>query len=254
MTQSVWAEHPLPAFPPLEGDLKTDVLVIGGGLAGVLCAWKLTQAGVDCALIEADRICHGVTRNTTAKLTSQHGLIYDRLIRSFDVDTARLYWQANERALEEYRLLARSIDCDLETKDHYVYTLNAPQKLERELAALERMGVPAEFRADLPLPFGTAGAVRFPEQAQFHPLKLVSGLAGGLKIFEGTAAREFVGKTVTTDRGRITADKVIVATHFPINNKHGGYFLKMYQQRSYVLALENGPDVDGITPSISNFN
>lgn len=247
MTNSVWATMSLlPEFPTLKDDLKTDVLIIGGGLAGILCAYKLSQDGVDCTLIEADRICHGVTRNTTAKITSQHGLIYDKLIREFGVEAARFYWEANENALEAYRSLAESIDCGFETADNFIYTVQSKEKLEKEQYALDRLGIPAEFVDKLSLPFPVAGAIRFAKQAQFHPLKFVSAIAGGLKIYERTAARAFEGNVVLTNHGKISAGKTIVATHFPILNKHGSYFLKMYQQRSYVLALENARKINGM--------
>lgn len=80
MTDSIWATVSLPSFPRLEGDIKKDVLIIGGGLAGILCAYHLAQVGVDYALIEADRICHGVTRNTTAKISSQHALMTSSMV------------------------------------------------------------------------------------------------------------------------------------------------------------------------------
>ena len=247
MLNAVWADHSrLPDFESLDHDIRTDVLIIGGGLAGILCARGLAEDGVDYTLIEADRICHGVSRNTTAKITSQHGLIYDKLIGEFGVDTARRYYDANEAALGEYRRLAQSIPCDFETKDNYIYSRGSAEKLEKELAALERMDVRAEFAEKLPLPFPVAGAVRFRNQAQFHPLKFAAGIAKGLNIYEHTAARAFEGNRVVTDRGTIRAEKIIVTTHFPILNKHGSYFLKMYQDRSYVLALEKGPQIDGM--------
>lgn len=247
MQNSVWANNSaLPEFPSLTQDLKTDVLIVGGGMAGILCAYMLERDGVDYALIEADRICCGVTRNTTAKITSQHGLIYGRLSREFGANTARAYWDAQEAALREYRHLAQLYPCDLETKDNYIYTLDSPRVLERELRALESAGIPGEFADSLPLPFQTAGAVRFRNQAQFNPLKLVSQLAKMLRIYEHTPAREFVGNVVQTDHGRITAGKIIIATHFPLINKHGSYFLKLYQHRSYVLALENAAQLDGM--------
>ncbi len=236
----------MPEFPRLEQDLKTDVLVIGGGLAGILCAHRLAQDGVDYALIEADRIMGGISRNTTAKITSQHGLIYGKLIREFGTDTARLYWEANEAALGQYQKLAQSMDCDFETKDSYVYSLNSLNALEAELSALEQIRIPASFTEAPHLPFHTAGAIRFSNQAQFHPLKFASRIAKGMNIYENTTTREFVGNTVLTDGGKITADKIIVATHFPLLNKHGNYFLKLYQERSYVLALENAADVNGM--------
>ena len=236
----------MPVFPRLDHDLHTDVLIIGGGLAGVLCANRLARDGVDYVLIEADRICHGVTRNTTAKITSQHGLIYGRMSRMYGDGPARRYWEANEAALESFRELAREIECDFERKDNGMFATDSAKQLEKELEVLKRLRIPAQFTNDLPLPFPVAGAIRFPNQAQFNPLKFVSVLAGKLNIYEHTAAREFMGNTVLTERGKITASKIIVATHFPILNKHGGYFLKMYQQRSYVLALENAVQVDGM--------
>ena len=102
----------MPQFPALRGDRKTDVLIIGGGMAGILCAWKLREAGVDCLLLEADRICGGVTAGTTAKITFQHGLCYDKLIREFGAEKARMYLDANRAALEKYRALAARISCD----------------------------------------------------------------------------------------------------------------------------------------------
>ena len=247
MQNSVWASNTkLPSFPELPGDLQVDVLVIGGGLAGLLCAHRLAKAGVNYALIEADTICHGVTRNTTAKITSQHGLIYSKLLREFGAETARGYWDANQAALREYRILAGSVDCGFEQKDNYIYSLDGAQKLEKERTALNQLGIPSEFVDTLPLPFPITGAIRFRDQAQFDPLKFVSGIVGGLNIFEHTTAREFIGNTVVTEHGRIRAAKIIIATHFPLLNKHGGYFLKLYQQRSYVLALENAGEVDGM--------
>jgi len=247
MLNSVWADTvQMPAFDPLEGDTKTDVLIIGGGMAGLLCAWELSRAGADCLLMEEDRICGGVTRNTTAKITSQHGLVYHKLLRRFGEETARLYWQANEAALARYRELAKEIPCDFELRDSYVYSIDRPDKLEQELEALNRLNVPAGYRRELPLPIPTVGAVRFRRQAQFHPLKFAAGIARGLNIREGARAQAFEGKSVLTNQGKIRADQIIVATHFPILNKHGAYFLKLYQHRSYLLALENGPDVGGM--------
>ncbi len=244
---SIWTKTAqLPQFEPLRSDLNTDVLIIGGGLAGVLCAYKLARAGVDYALVEADRICGGITKNTTAKITSQHGLIYDKLIREFGAEQARLYLEANQGALEEYRALCKNIDCDFEEQDAFVYSIDKRWKLERELKALHRLGFRAEFVEQIPIPFPTAGAVQFPRQAQFHPLKFVAAIARGLRIFEHTKVLELGPGRAVTDRGTVSADRIIVATHFPLLNKHGGYFLKLYQHRSYVLALENAPDVHGM--------
>ena len=247
MINSLWADTAkLPSFPRLKQDLKTDILIIGGGMAGLLCACALNRACADYALIEADSICSGVTRNTTAKITSQHGLIYDKLIREYDEETARLYYEANQAAISHFRKLAADYPCRMETKSAFVYTTGDSEKLEKELRALERIGAKARYWDSLPLPFDVTGAIEFEDQAQFHPLLLAAGIAPGLKIYEHTPARGFEGNTVYTDKVRIEAKKILIATHFPIINKHGGYFLKMFQDRSYVLALENAPDPAGM--------
>ena len=244
---SIWKQTAeLPRFAPLEGDLKTDVLVIGGGMAGLLCAYWLDRAGVDYALVEARRLCGGVTGNTTAKLTFQHGLIYARLLREFGLGRARLYLEANRAALGQYRELCREAGCDFQERDAYVYALTDRRKLDRELEALERLGFPAEFSRTPALPMPTAGAVKFTKQAPFHPLKFAAAIAKGLRIFEGTKVLELAPGRAVTNRGTVTAENIVAATHFPLLNKHGAYFLKLYQARSYVLALENVPEVGGM--------
>lgn len=246
--ESIWLNTAsLPAFEPLKNNIKTDVLIIGGGMAGLLCGYYLHSAGVDYRLIEAEKICGGVTGCTTAKITSQHGLIYDKLLRRFGTEKARMYYVANEEALGRYRSLCNDIDCDFVEKDSYVYARDDFRKLDRELAALERIGAAAEFTEKIPLPLSTVGAIRFSQQAQFHPLKFAAMIAKHQKIYEDTRAIGYEGNgVVLTNHGKIHANKIIVTTHFPLFNKHGLYFIKLYQHRSYVLGLENGPDVGGI--------
>ena len=245
--ESLWEQTwEKPTFPALDKDRDTEVLIIGGGMAGILCAYFLHRAGVPYLLVEAETLCGGITKNTTAKITSQHGLLYHKLISRFGMEGAKQYLNANEAALQKYRELCRTVDCGFEEKAAFTYSLDDRGKIRRELGALETLGFPAEFADNLPLPFPVAGAVRFPRQAQFHPLQFVSHIARNLHICEHTRVRELTGNTAVTDHGRIRAGKIIVATHFPFINKHGGYFLKLYQQRSYVIALKNAQDVDGM--------
>lgn len=243
---SIWHDFELPHFPALEGDQRTDVLVIGGGMAGLLCAHCLQQAGVSCIVAEADTIAGGITRNTTAKITSQPGLIYHQLASRFGLETAGLYLEANEKALSRFRQLCREMDCDFSEQDNHIYAVSDRTVLEVELDTLRALGYPAAFTVDLPLPFPTVGAVTFPRQAQFHPLKFLAAIAPTLEIYEHTRVREVKKATAVTNHGRIHAEKIIVATHFPFLNLHGSYFLKLYQQRSYVLALENAPVMEGM--------
>ena len=261
-------------FEQLDGDINTDVLIIGGGIAGVLCAHALKEAGVDCTLVEAKSIGSGITKNTTAKITLGHGLIYDKLISKYGEEKARMYLEAQLHALDQYEQLCMQphdnsndegsadsyIDCDYEKKDNYVYSLDDPEKIRREVAALRRLGVDAEFCGTTELPFTVAGAVRVKDQAQFHPLKFLYGIAKDLPIYENTKVLDLKPEKTdkrraiivenrvssmsdkwqaVTNRGTITCKKIIIATHFPILNKHGLYPLKMYQHRSYVIALKN---------------
>lgn len=245
--ESIWQKNiQMPAFPQLQGDVKTDVLIIGGGITGILTAHNLKENGVDCILVEKRKICSGTTGHTTAKLTCQHGLLYHKLLRSRGAETAQRYLKANQLALEKYDVLCRNIACDFERKNNYVYSIGNRSVLEQELFALEKIGCQAHLREKLPLPIPTAGAVMTENQAQFHPLKFLSALARELQVFEDTFVKEIRGRTVATEQGSITADHVIVTTHFPFINWHGGYFLKLYQHRSYVLALEHAGNLDGM--------
>lgn len=244
--ESVWqANTKLPKFTKLERDEKTDVLIIGGGIAGILTAYFLHQNGVKYILVEKDRICSGTTCNTTAKITFQHGLIYQKILRN-STEIAHKYLNANKVAFDKYAEMCRNIKCNYEIKDNYVYSVSNRKNLESEMNALHKIGYKSEFYENLPIPVKIAGAVKFPKQAQFNPLKFVSAIAVELNIYENTFVREMIGTTVITDKCKIKADKVIVATHFPFINKHGSYFLKLYQHRSYVVALENAPSVKGM--------
>lgn len=246
MSSIWWNNAERREFRALPGDISTDVLVVGGGMTGILCAYMLHRAGVDYALVEADRICSGITKNTTAKITYQHGLIYDKMIRQFDAETARLYLEANKQAMREYGRICKGVDCDYETRPSFVYSLDDRKSLEREVAALRRIGEYACLASDLTLPVSAVGAVRVDDQAQFNPLKFAFAITEGLRIYENTKVLELGPRGAVTDKGKISAKKIIVATHFPYLNKHGGYFIKMYQHRSYVIALKNAADVGGI--------
>lgn len=245
--ESIWERTAqLPEFQPLRRDIRTEVLVIGGGLAGLLCAHELTRAGLNCILTEAGRLCGGVTKNTTAKLTIQHGLVYHKLLKEFGLARTRAYLDANQAALERLRKICLDIPCDFEEKPSYVYALDSRKELDKEMAALDRLDCPAALVSETALPFPVAGAVRIDRQAQFHPLKFAAGIVGGLRIYEHTRVLEVKTGEAVTEAGTVKADHIVVATHFPFLNKFGCYWLKMYQSRSYVLALEDGPDVNGM--------
>ncbi len=245
--ESIWQKELIkPDFDTPDGNIKTDVLIIGGGIAGILCAHMLKEAGVDCVIAEAKSICDGVTKNTTAKVTLHHGAIFDKMIRRYGVEAAALYVEANNKALQKYRELAQSIDCDFKDEVSYVYSRTDRDKIKKEVLALKRLGCDVSFAKESELPFEIAGAAVMKGQAQFHPLKFAYSLAKNLNIYENTEVLKLLPDSALTKHGEIKAKKIIVATHFPLLNKYGLYFLKMYQHRSYVLALKNAPLVNGI--------
>jgi glycine/D-amino acid oxidase-like deaminating enzyme len=160
------AEH-----PPLAGDTRTEVAVVGGGIAGLTAALLLAEAGREVTLIEMDRVGRGATGYTTAKVTSQHGMVYDSLASRLGEDKARAYGEANEAALA---LIARwvedrGIECDWRRRHAYAYVLS-DSEAERAVAEAEaaaRLGLPARLVHDTPLPYPVAAAVRFDDQAEF---------------------------------------------------------------------------------------
>lgn len=233
-------------FSPLTGELRTDVLIIGGGIAGLLCAYELQSRGIDYVLVERNQICSGVTAGTTAKITSQHGMIYEKLLRRFGAEAARTYYRANENAIKRYRDLCAVFECGFRTEDSFLYCSENPENLDREMEALERIGANAQWVGDLPLPFPVSGAIRFPKQGRFHPLRFLYTISKGLRIYEHTKVTAFDGDQYLTEHGSIRAQRTVVATHFPIWNKMGLYPLKLYQDRSYVLGLSGVDPIPGM--------
>lgn len=235
-----------------------DVIVIGAGMAGLLTAYYLRERGKRVLILEADEVASGQTERTTAKITSQHGLKYSKLIKQAGIEKARLYAQANEAAIREYERLIRieCIDCQFEKTASYLYSKENEAALQEEARAANTLGIDAFFTKETELPFPVAGAVCFCNQAQFSPLKFVKYICADLEIWENTKVVGFKDDAVITEKGTITADKIVVATHYPIFNIPGFYFLRQHQERSYVLALSGcdtiksmyyGIDRDGLS-------
>ena len=236
----------VPKFDKLYGEIATDVLIIGGGIAGILCAKILTDAGVDCVVAEGNRIAMGITKNTTAKITSQHGLIYDRIIKNYGYEKAQMYLEANNTALKEYEKMCTNIDCNFQKRDSFIYSLKSTKAIEDEVKAVTKLGFNAEFTTITELPFRVLGAIKFPEQACFNPLKFIAAISKELKIYENTFIQSINGGNAISDSGKIKAKKIIVTTHFPFINKHGSYFLKLYQHRSYVATYEGTEKINAM--------
>ena len=228
-----------PHFPALEDDIETDVLVIGGGMAGILCALRLQQAGIRCVVAEARTVGSGITKGTTAVLTAQHDTLYTELVKNSGEAAAGQYLQANLEALRQFGRLQEQFPCDYEKADSIMYDCSDRHKMEQEAAVVRALGFDAQFIRQPPLPFPVAGAVLYPGMAQLHPLKLLYGAARTLTVYENTFVCRLEGTTAVTRHGRIRAARIVVASHFPFLNSHGKYYMKLYQKRSYVAAYTN---------------
>ena len=238
---SIWTETvQLPAFPVLEGRKEADAVIIGGGLAGILTADALRQAGADVIVLEANRIGCGQTAGTTAKLTAQHGLKYHTLIEKLSFDAAAQYAAANLAAVDRLRALvqSRGIDCDFRDCTSFLFAVEAPGPLQEEYHACRRLGLDVFLTGDTELPF-SAEALGLRRQATFHPLKLLGALASDLTIYENSRVISVGGQTVHTARGTVSAKTILFCCHYPFPKLPGFYFLRQHQERSYVLALKH---------------
>jgi glycine/D-amino acid oxidase-like deaminating enzyme/nitrite reductase/ring-hydroxylating ferredoxin subunit len=254
---SVWtATAERPEFPSLGQDVEVDVAVVGGGLVGLTTALLMRRAGAGrVALLEAGRLGDGTTGLTTGKVTSQHGLVYARLIDRHGEDKARGYADANAAGVELIAALAGEygVDCDLTRAAAVAYTRDPTQRrrVEEEVAAAQRLGLPASLADSVDLPFEVAAAVRFDNQLHFHPGRFVAGIAAALsaagaaiyertRVLDVTEHRDGVVE-LSTPTGTVRARHAVVATLLPIGTI-GGYFAKTRPTRSFGLAARlRGP-------------
>lgn len=248
--QSYWiTSTPQTDYPTLKEDVKVDVVIVGGGMVGITVASLLKKEGLTVAVVEADRILQGTTGHTTAKLTSQHGLTYDKLKSQHGNERAKQYAEANEAAIHfvANTIKEKQIDCDFSWQPAYIYTQSDQyvKKIVQELEAASSLGIKASYLEETPLPFPVKAAIRFDDQAQFHPRKFLLALAKeipgeGSHIFEMSPVVDVKdGNTytvITRNGGKITAEKMIVASHYPFYDIPGLYFARLYVHRSYVLA------------------
>jgi glycine/D-amino acid oxidase-like deaminating enzyme/nitrite reductase/ring-hydroxylating ferredoxin subunit len=202
-------------------------------------------------VLEARFVGAGASGYNTAKLSSLHGLTYTGLERSLGPEAARLYGEANQRGIERVFELAGElgIDCDLRRKPNLVYSESAAERgeLAEEVEAARRAGLPAALVERTDLPYEVAAAVRFDEQAEFHPVRYLQGLAdaleaGGARLCEGELVTSVDAGSpcrVRTESGRtVTAGAVVVATHLPFLDR-GLFFARCHPERSYVVAARH---------------
>lgn len=249
MDKSIWSEYSQEKkYEKLSKNIDCDILVVGGGMAGMLTAYYLQKQGKNVVLVEGNRIGSGMTANTTAVITAQHDTPYKELICMHGIRNAKNYLDANLLAVEQFKNLVEqeNIDCDFEVMPSYLYSRE--YVLEDEVKALAKLGYSAKLVHECGLPYDIKSAVKFDGMAQFHPLKFLYRLAEkskNLTIYEKTLVTKMDETTAYCDGGKINFKQAVVASHFPFINTHGWFFVKMHQRRSYVMALSGAGNVNG---------
>src|SRR5690625_2783486 len=250
--KSYWTERSeTPEFPSLNKDIKIDVAIIGGGITGITSGYLLANEGLHVAILEADKLFNGTTGHTTAKVTAQHGLIYDEFITNFGKSKAKLYYEANKGALNFIKSTIENeqIDCEFSVQDAYLYSTTKESlfNIQKEADAYEKLGINGGLIESIPLDIEIKNALIMKDQAQFHPVKYLSKLTQtfvekGGQIFENTVAVNIdngdIPTVLTRNDCRVTAKHVLICTHFPFYEGLGMYSTRMHADRSYVLAAK----------------
>lgn len=237
-------------YPTLEEDIRVDVAIVGGGMVGITTAFLLKEAGLQVAVLEADSILQGTSGHTSAKITSQHGLIYHKIKNEMGHEKAEQYADANESAIRMISDLIeeKNIDCDFSWQPAYLFTQSDDyvQKIIDETKTASTLGIMASYTETIPLPISIKAGLKFDGQAQFHPRKYLLALAkdipgNGSHIFEQTRAldiqRDNSPRVITEKGHKVVASNVIIASHYPFYDKPGLYFSRVYPERSYILGI-----------------
>ena len=240
------------SHPTLDKDLNVDVCIIGGGITGISCGYYLSKNNLKVCILEKDKIMEKTSGHTTAKITSQHGLIYKYLFDYYGKEYAKKYLDSNQKAITDIKNIIdlENIECDFEFQNNYVYTTdaNSVKKIKDEAQILEKLNFDARILDKISLPISDVKAViEFNHQAQFNPVKYAEGLCdfitdhSGL-IFEDSKVMEIkkIGNkyNIFANNCIVSAKYVIVATRYPIINFPGFHFLKMYSETSNLIAVE----------------
>ena len=254
-------------YEKLQEEIKTEIAIIGGGLTGLSCGYYLSKENKEVVILEKNTICSHTSGNTTGKITSGHGLFYNYLLQTEGKNKAKQYLEANEKAIKNIAKIVEeeNIKCDFERQDAYIFTQKQEEveKIKKEVEALEYLEFPCELVKEIPLPIKNKekesnknhisiekevlAAIKYKNQAQFNPCLYAEGLANKIeerkgKIYEHTKVLDIKKKEdeyeIITDEAKVNAKIVILASHYPIITFPGFYFMKMYQETSYLIAVE----------------
>lgn len=260
MDKNYWYYDDKTDLPELDKDLKTDVMIIGGGLAGMMCAYELTERGYKVCIAEAKTIGGGETRNSSAMVAYTHDLIYDRLIDKHGIDTACRYIELNKRGLEKIARIVEdnSLDCGFARADMYLFatTKKGAADIVKEHKAFERMGHQSEIVESTELPYFIEKALKVENQAYLDPYKFVIGMRnillkrGAIILEHCPVTEEPLNNKLALNGHEILADNYVIATHFPYINMPGYYFAKMYQSRSHNVVFKSNTKLKNLYESV----
>lgn len=245
MMKSIWDNIELTKYPKLNKDINCDVLIIGGGICGILCGYYLAKKEYSVVIVEADTIASKKTLKTTATLTALQDVNYYDLINRLGSKGASLYYKANMDAIEDYKKLNEIYDFDFDIVSSYKYFNDDIDSFHKEIKALN--DIKCNYNTiDFMELNNVTNVIEFKNQAQINPLKLIASLSKDLTIYEKTKIIN-IHKLVayTSDYNKISAKKIIVATGYPFLRFNGGFYLKMYQKKSYVIAIKNNTHFKG---------
>lgn len=222
----------------VDSDISCEVLVIGGGICGLLCAYQLKEF-CDVIVVERDRIGMGITKNMTASISVLQDKLYQDRILEVGFDKAKLYLEANQLAVEAYKKLGKELDFDFVEKSTIAYSTKSTEIISKEYAILESLGCKPVYRDKIELPFKIKGALEVYGQGECNPIKLCNCLAKHLTIFEDTKIEKIKKNYAITQNGyKIFAKHIMLATHYPFKEKKGLYFSKLHQMKSDVVAIK----------------
>lgn len=239
------------AYPRLERSLETDVLIVGGGITGISCAYCLTQKGINPVVIEAGSICEGTTGNTTGKVTIQHDIIYSKIAEKHGGRFSKMYCDSQTEAVNFVRQAVKkeSIDCQFKDNTAYVYASMEGdlEIIRKEYEAAKSLGIDCEFVNNSDFPLQNYGMLGFKNQAVFHSVRYIDSLARiaasrGAQIYCNTKAYKVLNDDVITvccdSDIVIKARHLVMATQYPIYDGPNLFYTRLFPKRTYGIAIK----------------